>query len=415
MTQTRIATTRSRNRRLAILASGLVVTAAACSGTRAEGPPTTDASTTAAPTTDVSTTAAATTTRAPTTTAKPTTTTERRRVPAEPARMTLTGVPLAYGQKPPNRPALVAKIDNVGAARPQTGLNQADVVFEEIVEARLTRFAAVFHSQGSNPVGPIRSGRTQDVDLLSGLNQPLFLWSGGNPGVTAAIDNSDFISINHSGGGGGFYRTDRPAPHNLYNTTDAVWAQSTPEAGTAESAVPVLHAARRAAGRARRRGSRCRSAINPVRWDWSPQCRCYLRAQYGSPHELTDGQATADNVVVLVTGYRPSYVDARSPEAITVGEGKAFVMSEGRLQIGTWQRNVNTDPVRLFRKNGTADGDRPRAHLGRTGRRRRPQHPLGLNTPFCRLRSAECGRCRTTVRVVSAPVGSGCVVVSMEP
>ena len=353
MTQTRIATTRSRNRRLAILASGLVVTAAACSGTRAEGPPTTDASTTAAPTTDVSTTAAATTTRAPTTTttAKPTTTTERRRVRAEPARMTLTGVPLAYGQKPPNRPALVAKIDNVGAARPQTGLNQADVVFEEIVEARLTRFAAVFHSQGSNPVGPIRSGRTQDVDLLSGLNQPLFLWSGGNPGVTAAIDNSDFISINHSGGGGGFYRTDRPAPHNLYNTTDAVWAQTTPEAGRPS---PLF---RYFLPREEPRGQltswlEVQVGINPVRWDWSPQCRCYLRAQYGSSHDLTDGQATADNVVVLVTGYRPSYVDSRSPEAITVGEGKAFVMSEGRLQIGTWQRNVNTDPVRLFRKNG---------------------------------------------------------------
>ena len=185
MTQTRIASTRRRNRRLAILASGLVVTAAACSGTRAESPPTTDASTTAAPTSAVSTTAAATTTRAPTTTAKPTTTTERRRVEEEPARMPLTGALLKFGQRPPNRPALVAKIDNVGAARPQTGLNQADVVFEEIVEARLTRFAAVFHSQGANPVGPIRSGRTQDVDLLSGLNQPLFLWSGGNLGVTA--------------------------------------------------------------------------------------------------------------------------------------------------------------------------------------------------------------------------------------
>ena len=92
--------------------------------------------------------------------------------------------------------------------------------------------------------------------------------------------------------------------------------------------------------------------VNPVRWEWSPECRCYLRSQYGSAHELTDGQATADNVVVLVTGYRPSYVDARSPEAITVGEGKAFVMSKGRMQIGRWQRKVNTDPVRLFRKNG---------------------------------------------------------------
>ena len=350
MTQIRIATTRRRNRRLVILASGLVVTAAACSGTRAESPPTT-AATTAAPTTDVTTTAAATTTRAPTTTAKATTTTERRRVEEEPARMPLTGAPLKFGQKPPDRPALVAKIDNVGAARPQTGLNQADVVFEEIVEARLTRFAAVFHSQGANPVGPIRSGRTQDVDLLSGLNQPLFLWSGGNAGVTAAIDNSDFISINHSGGGGGFYRTDRPAPHNLYNNTDTVWAQSTPEAGRPDPLFRYLMPREEPRGKPTS-WMEVQVGVNPVRWAWSPQCRCYLREQYGSPHDLTDGQATADNVVVLLTGYRPSYVDARSPEAITVGNGLAFVMSEGRLQIGKWQRNVNTDPVRLFTPRG---------------------------------------------------------------
>ncbi len=265
--------------------------------------------------------------------------------------MTLTGVPLQFGQKPPDRPALVAKIDNVGSARPQTGLNQADVVFEEIVEARLTRFAAVFHSQGSNPVGPIRSGRTQDVDLLSGLNQPLFLWSGGNPGVTAAIDNSDFISINHSGGGGGFYRTDRPSPHNLYNNTDAVWAQTTPEAGRPSPLFRYTMPDETPRGELTS-WLEVQVGVNPVRWEWSPQCRCYLRAQYGSTHDLTDGQATADNVVVLVTGYRPSYVDARSPEAITVGKGKAFVMSRGRMQIGTWQRNVNTDPVRLFRRNG---------------------------------------------------------------
>ena len=193
-------------------------------------------------------------------------------------------------------------------------------MFEEIVEARLTRFAAVFHSQGSNPVGPIRSGRTQDVDLLSGLNQPLFLWSGGNPGVTAAIDNSDFVSINHSGGGGGFYRTDRPPPHNLYNTTDAVWAQATPEAGRPDPLFRYLMPREAPRGKPTS-WLEVQVGVNPVRWDWSPQCRCYLREQYGSPHELTDGQATADNVVVLLTGYRPSYVDARSPEAITVGEG----------------------------------------------------------------------------------------------
>jgi hypothetical protein len=87
---------------------------------------------------------------------------------------------------------------------------------------------------------------------------------------------------------------------------------------------------------------------NHVRWEWSRDCKCYLRFENGSAHEATDGQVNADNVVVLETGYRPSYVDARSPEAITVGHGKAFVMSDGKLRIGRWERKVNTDPVRIF-------------------------------------------------------------------
>jgi hypothetical protein len=348
MSRTRIATTRNRKSTLLVLASGLLF-AAACSGSRAEAPPTTDAATTTenAPTT----TEEATTTSRATTTARPTTTTEhkRRRVRAEPARFPLTGVPLA-GQTPPRRPALVVKIDNVDEARPQTGLNQADIVFEEVVEGRLTRFASVFHSQGSNPVGPIRSGRTQDVDLLSGLNRPLFAWSGGNPGVEAAINNSDFVSLNACCAGG-YFRTDRPTPHNLYNNTDTLWAQATPEAGHPRPMFRYVLPGDDVRGQTVS-WMEVQVGVNPVRWDFSPECVCYLRSQYGSAHELTDGQATADNVVVLVTGYRPSYVDARSPEAITVAKGKAFVMSRGHLQIGTWERERNTDPIRLFRKNG---------------------------------------------------------------
>ena len=97
----------------------------------------------------------------------------------------LTGLPLPDGADAA-RPAMVVKIDNHPKARPQTGLNEADIVFEENVE-QLTRFAAVFHSNGADPVGPIRSGRTQDIDLLGSFNRPLFVWSGGNRRVTDAI------------------------------------------------------------------------------------------------------------------------------------------------------------------------------------------------------------------------------------
>ncbi len=347
-----------------LLIAALAVTAVACSGSgggdddAADTAAATTEESTAAPTTEApETTEAPTTTEPPTTTAAtttapPTTIATTTTVPAIP-RVPLTGVPLAEGQSPPDRSALVVKIDNVGAARPQTGLNQADIVFEEIVEGRATRFAAVFHSQGSNPVGPIRSGRTQDVDLLSGLNQPIFVWSGGNPGVLRVIGESGFHSINNTGPvpATGFFRTGRPRPHNLYHNTDPLWQQLTWAIGRPSPLLRYVEPGAPVAGE-NRGWLQVQVGHNLVRWDYDPASDTYLRSQGGRPHQLTDGRATADNVVVLITNYRPSVVDARSPEAITVGTGIAFVMSDGKLQVGVWERDVRTDPINLYTPEG---------------------------------------------------------------
>ncbi|MEZ5250331.1 MAG: DUF3048 domain-containing protein [Ilumatobacteraceae bacterium] len=107
--------------------------------------------------------------------------------------MPLTGLPLT-DEVLAARPAMVVKIDNHPQARPQFGLNGADIVFEENVE-NLTRFAAVFQTNAPAKVGPVRSGRTQDVDLLASFDEPLFVWSGGNPSVTRAISSSTLVSL----------------------------------------------------------------------------------------------------------------------------------------------------------------------------------------------------------------------------
>ena len=353
-------------RRALLLVAALGVVASACSDsgqasptTRVETPETaaeitteaTSAST-EAPSTEPEPTAAETTTVAttevPATTAAPTTTT----VP-EVARVPLTGRPLAAGEPAPDRSAMVVKIDNVGAARPQTGLNQADVVFEEVVEGRATRFAAVFHSQGSNPVGPIRSGRTQDVDLLSGLNQPIFVWSGGNPGVERVIGESGFHSLNATGRppATGFFRTDRPRPHNLFANTDPFWNQLTWAISRPSPMFEYVEPGAAVAGDPRS-WLQVQVGTNPVRWDYDAASDTYRRSQSGRPHQLIDGQANADNVVVLITNYRPSSVDARSPEAVTVGNGIAFVMSDGKLQTGVWERADKTSPITLRTPEG---------------------------------------------------------------
>ncbi len=101
--------------------------------------------------------------------------------PVEP----LTGVPLD-GEPALDRPALMVKLDNHPQARPQIGLNQADQGIELLVEG-ITRLALVFHTSDSDPVGPVRSGRSSDPDLAANYGMPLFAWSGGNATVRAEV------------------------------------------------------------------------------------------------------------------------------------------------------------------------------------------------------------------------------------
>ncbi|MEL6984491.1 MAG: DUF3048 domain-containing protein, partial [Actinomycetota bacterium] len=119
-----------------------------------------------------------------------------------------------------DRSALVVKVDNHPRARPQTGLDQADIVFDLRAEG-VTRFAAVFHSQIPDPVGPVRSSRTSDFDLLRGLDNPLYASSGANDYVASGLRSLPIVELTNRTRGEYFRDFGRPAPHNLYvNGTD---------------------------------------------------------------------------------------------------------------------------------------------------------------------------------------------------
>lgn len=313
---------------------------------------TTEAPSTTAP--DPTTTApdpTTTTTAASTTTTSTTTTLPRIR------RQPLTGLPLDDGEDPIERPALVVKIDNAPGARSNhSGLAVADIVFEEIVEGSITRFAAVFHSEGSEVVGPIRSGRTQDVDLFSSYGFPLFAWSGGNAGVERVIADAPFVDLNATGAGRGYYRGDGSQPHNLYNSTERLWEQ-TPENHPNE-APQQFHYLRPEESFADFDGERV-DGIDvgmrgiDVEWRWDPDEGRFMRSQEGGTHrDELHGPIGATNVVVMVVEYRPSVVDARSPEAQTVGQGPAYLLSEGQLVEGRWWRNAATDPIKFVALDG---------------------------------------------------------------
>lgn len=346
---------RSRRARTLIaltLAASLV---AACGGGGDDSADTTTSTVADTTTTEESTT----TTAAPTTTAAEVTTTTE--APADPV-MPLTGLPIT-DEAIAARPAMAVKIDNHGQARPQAGLNNADIVFEENVE-RLTRFAAVFHSQDANPVGPVRSGRTQDVDLLGSFAEPLFVWSGGNPSVTRAINDSDLVSLSPSTTRNvGFFRSgdeSKDYEHTLFARTPDLWLAFTrifapppPQQFTYRGDDEAFNGEPSTGVDVAMDGVR-------VNWTWDAASVSYLRSQAGRPHLVAEGgQVNAANVVVLEVDYRPSPADARSPEAQTIGSGTAYVYTGGVLIRGTWSRTDRLAPFVLTDESGAEIGLTP--------------------------------------------------------
>lgn len=269
--------------------------------------------------------------------------------------MPLSGLPVV-DEIAASLPALAAKIDNHPSARPQFGLNSADIVFEENVE-QLTRFAAVFQGPATDRVGPVRSGRTQDVDLLGSLDRPLFVWSGGNPNVTKAIASSDLVGLSPSTTRNvGFFREQRSnekSEHTLYARLTEMYATFTPLYAPAPRAQFVYRQDGDAVSGQATSGADVAMDRVAVAWRWDTASSQYLRSQDGTPHlTADDGQVSAANVVVLEVEYLPSPADARSPEAQTVGTGTAYVLTDGVLVKGTWSRSDRTAVFDLRDESG---------------------------------------------------------------
>lgn len=260
-----------------------------------------------------------------------------------------------------SRPALAVKIDNAPGGRPQWNLADADLVFEENVEG-ITRFIAVYHSTTPDRIGPVRSARLGDLDVLAALNRPILAWSGGNPGVTSyvvAAHRLGWLANLTAQSTSCYWRsTTRRAPHNLLLDPSCAWSSTTyagparpvfardepGEDGRAEVVTSL--------GRPDRRFDVRMDGVS-ISWVWDADAGHYLRRQAGDWHVDADGDpVAATNVVVLDVDYVPSVVDERSPQAETVGSGSAVLHRGGTAIVGRWSRATRFDPFTLTTAGG---------------------------------------------------------------
>jgi hypothetical protein len=266
-------------------------------------------------------------------------------------RMPLTGEPIDDESEIPDRPALVVKISNYPQGIiPQAGLNSADLVFEEVINDGATRLAAVFHSQEVDPVGPIRSGRAQDINLLLALQRPLFAWSGGNPAVTRAIRDSDLIDLSMLHSSGYYRRSGRSDANTVFSSSEALWAQSTDEAGRPSTIYPYVLEGEEVTGEPATSIEVQLDNVTAV-WTYDEETDGYFRTQNGREHTTETGDGVepvwVKNVVVMLADYGRNQFDG-NPDAQVLGSNPVYVFTNGVVQEGEWLRFMPEDPFELF-------------------------------------------------------------------
>ena len=260
--------------------------------------------------------------------------------------------------------AFVVKIgNNNDQSRPQQGLAEADIVYEELIEGLKTRFAAVFQTQVPSQVGPVRSARTTDIELLAGLGTPALVFSGANTTTLGelreAVNKGVFVDAGALRLLDPYFRlSSRSAPYNLWVNLEMVdysgsgmpsevlvYGELAEGAGSEIGGVEITY-----------RASFGRQATHL----WDPDAGGWARVQDGTLHTALSGDDEVEiapaNVVVASVVYGVSPADSASPEAQSFGSGPVQVFTRGRLVEGTWSRSQQAPIWSLTDHNGEVIG-----------------------------------------------------------
>ncbi len=249
----------------------------------------------------------------------------------------LTGVELddEEAEELEQRPAAIVKIPNNERAHPHTGLEHADVVYEQETEGGTTRFAAVFHSTHPDVVGNIRSARPVDISLVAPY-EGVFVYAGARGEVLQMIEAAELTSVG-AGGPGYFTQAHRNAPHHLYSRLpEAVAERDAP----APPAKPWSFSQDPPAG-----GHRLTeplrvlmSSIAATTWEYDEDAGVFRRLQNDRPHEVTGPERIGASNVVILDVTVTSRDSAGAPVYRMEDQGDALLLRDGRLYEIGWEK-----------------------------------------------------------------------------
>jgi hypothetical protein len=250
-------------------------------------------------------------------------------------------------------PVLAVKIDNIVNARPQTGLGQADIVYVLPVEGGLSRFCAVFSSHFPAVIGPVRSARDDDLQLLRQFGRPAFAYSGAQPRLLPVVERARIVDL-YAGRVGGYYRDSRRiAPYNLYARTSQLRAEA--RGASIARDIGFRFGPAPAGGRVTAAQSVSYPAAS-FTFRWSPRRVRWLVWMDGSRATTTGGgQLGAATVVIQHTRVGSSRFrewGGPAPYAYSTGSGSAVVLRDGKAWQARWSRPHGSDGTTFTTSSG---------------------------------------------------------------
>lgn len=243
-------------------------------------------------------------------------------------------------------PVLVVKIDDTSLAHPQIGLERADIVYIEQVEGGLTRLAAIYSSDIPTLIGPVRSARISDLELLSQFGKVAFAYSGAQKLLRPEISAANLVDLGAQSMSSLIYTTDpeRTPPYAMVLRADLLMdyiAEKGLEIDSSKS--PGWKFSDSTDLGVTFQSVKVSWPANSYEVTWSPQKNAFELSHGGKPNYSSTGQIlTADTFVIQLVSITDSIykdkVGGVTPFSATVGSGRGFILRDGKYIEGVWSR-----------------------------------------------------------------------------
>jgi len=259
-----------------------------------------------------------------------------------------------------SRPVTGVMIENSDAARPQSGLSEAGVVFEAVAEGGVTRFLALYQDNQPSSIGPIRSLRPYYLSWDMGFDAPI-AHVGGSPDALADVQSWGAENLDEFYNGSYYTRiTSREAPHNVYTSIAELNALETSKGYTSSvyTSFPRKADSPSASPTATTIGLVLSGSDYNASYSYDKTTNSYNRSEGGATQTdlLTGTQISPKVVIAIVVPESQGALDASGAyysDYSFIGSGQVDVFQDGIVTVGTWQKTSNTSQITFTNSNGS--------------------------------------------------------------